>query len=468
MKTTRFTYLKGQKFWITAYVFSTMVLSFQNCGPSFSSNTSTVSLDSIQGATVITAAASNNYSPNQNLSFSFDKRLIGNGPLVWTNLLNSTTNCTEVTANNVDPYTVNCTGKGVLSITLVVNSGTGGVIGPLTSNFIINDGLPRSTSLVPFVITATTGNLNKIGVTPPTFVPSFMQSGNNYAIQETAGTTAGTFNFKFNNNNRFLNEVVANWTLSGGCTSGATNTNTLVVTCPTPVAQPSPAPAPPTSIGINVTLTLSGSDPNGGPFVIPQINWNGTYTYGGALVASFEGLPNPGNPPPPDPASANYIGPQGLLQTTVLFVGQTLRIFNKASATKQYGLNFNGTPCASTGPIPYTASGDYSQFVDCVITAEFGDPTVGSPVPNAYDGSQVFYLIAIDGVKLYNNNCKLCHLDLSISRKQIGNETLDRLKQAIAGQANSQPMLLFDNSYSSHLSSLSDPQKLAIIHALQN
>ncbi len=459
MKTSRFAHLKGQKFWIWTYVFSTMVLSFQNCGPSFSSNSSTVSADSIQGSTVITAALTNNYSPNQNLSFSFDKSLIGNGPLVWTNLLNSTTTCTEVSADNADPYIVNCTGKGVLSITLVVNSGSGGVIGPLTSNFVVNDGLPRSTSLVPFVITAATGNWNKIGVTPPTFVPAFMQTGN-YIIKETTSATPGTFTFKFNNQN-FLPEAQANWSLSGGCTSGATNTNTLTVTCPTPTGSPAP-----TSVGINVTLNVTGSDPNGGPFVIPQATWSGTYTYGGALAVTFAGLPNMGNPPTPDPGSANYIGPQGLLQTTVLFVGQTLRFFNKASASKQFGLN--GLPCAPTGPIPYTAANDYSQFVDCVINAEFGDPAVGSPIPNVYDGSQNFYLIAIDGVKLYNNNCKLCHLDLSISRNQIGNETLDRLKQAILGQANSKPMLLFDSSYSSHLSALTDPQKLAIIHALQN
>ena len=66
MKTTRSSHLKGQKLVIWTYVFLALVLSFQNCGPSFSSNSTTVSLDSIQGATVITAALINNYSPNQN------------------------------------------------------------------------------------------------------------------------------------------------------------------------------------------------------------------------------------------------------------------------------------------------------------------------------------------------------------------------------------------------------------------
>ncbi len=467
MKTTRSSHLKGQKLVIWTYVFLALVLSFQNCGPSFSSNSTTVSLDSIQGATVITAALTNNYSPNQNLSFSFDKSLVGNGPLVWSNLLNSTTSCTEVSADNADPYIVNCTGKGILAITLVVNSGTGGVIGPLTSNFVVNDGLPRSNSLVPFVITASTGNWNKIGLTPPPNVPGFLQGGGGYIIREKANVTPGSFTFSFNNNNRFLNGVIVTWGLSGGCI-GSPNGNSIDVSCP---ALPPPvAPAVnPTSIDINISASFSGSDSVGGPFAIPSANWNGTYVYAtNVLTPTFAGFPAPPAPPTPDPASANYIGPQGLLQTTVLFVGQTLRIFNKASASKQFGLNFNGMPCASTGPIPYTASGDYSRFVDCVITAEFGDPAVGSPIANAYDGSQNFYLIAIDGVKLYNNNCKLCHLDLSISRNQIGNETLDRLKQAIQGKANSQPMLLFDNSYSSHLSNLSDPQKLAIIHVLQN
>ena len=466
MTTKKHSQLKGQKLLIWSYVFVTMVLSFQNCGPSFSASSSTVSQDSIQGASVITAALTNNYSPNQNLSFSFNKSLVGSGPLVWSNLLNSTSSCTEISADNADPYIVNCTGKGILAITLVVNSGTGGVIGPLTSNFVVNDGLPRSNGLVPFVITQATADWNKIGLTPPPFVPQFMRSGS-YVIQQSAGVGVGNFVFRFNNNNRFLNGVVANWTFSSAGCTGAASGNTLNVSCPALPAAVPPA-VNPTTVDLNVTLSFSGSDAVGGPFAIPTANWTGTYTYGGALAATFQGFPAPPNPPTPDPATANYIGPQELLQTTVLFVGQTLRIFNKASATKQFGLNFNGVPCASTGPIPYTAAGDYSQFADCVISAEFGDPAVGSPIANAYDSNQKFYLIAIDGAKLYNNNCKLCHLDLSISRNQIGNETLDRLKQAIQGKANSQPMLLFDNSYSSHLSNLTDPQKLAIIHVLQN
>ena len=447
-----------------------MVLSFQNCGPSFSSNSATVALDSIQGASVITASNSNNYSPNQNLSFSFNQQMIGNGPLVWTNLLNSTTNCTEVSANNVDPYIINCSGKGILSITLVVNSGTSGVVGPLTSAFVINDGLPRSTSLVPFVITALTGDWNKVGVSSPAFIPSFLIKGQSFLIQNPTDNGSGTFVFKFSSNGKFLGGALANWSLSApgcsGAVSGNMNSN-FTVTCPTPAATSPPSTPPPVNVTVNLQIT--GSDPNGGAFVIPSVSWSGVYTYGSPIIAGANnGVASPPSPGVPDPASANYIGPQELLQTNVVFVGQTLRIFNKASASKQFGLNFNGSPCASTGPIPYTAAGDYSQFVDCVMTSEFGDPAVGSPVANAYDSSQMFFLIVIDGVKLYNNNCKLCHLDLSISRKQIGNETLDRLKQAIQGRANSQPMLLFDNTYSSHLSNLTDPQKLAIIHALQN
>ncbi len=458
--------IKEKKFWIWAYVFSTMVLSFQNCGPSFSANSSVVALDSVQGASIITAASSNNYSPGQNLSFSYNRQMIGSGPLVWTNLLNSTTTCIEISANNEDPYVVNCAGKGILSITLVVDSGTSGVVGPLTSDFIVNDGLPRSTSLVPFVITNATGDWNKVGVFTPPYVPPFTIMGGNFLIKNPTDNNAGTFVFKFNNNGRFLSEAVANWTLNApGCTgvpSGNGNSN-FTVNCPPP-GQASPPP-----VTVTVDLQISGSDPNGGNFSIPPVSWSGTYNYSGAIVpGNSNGVPAPPAAANPDPMSANYIGAQGLLQTNVVFVGQTLRFFNKASATKQFGLNFNGTPCASTGPIPYTAAGDYSQFVDCKMTTEFGDPAVGSPIANAYDSSQNFYLIVIDGTKLFNNNCKLCHLDLSIARNQIGNETLDRLKQAIMGQAQSQPMLQFDNSYSSHLSNLTDPQKLAIIHALQN
>jgi len=459
--------LAGQKLWIWSYVFVAMVLSFQNCGPSFSSNSSSVALDSIQAATVITASNSNDYQPSQNLSFSYNQALIGGGPLVWSNLLNSTTSCTEVSANNANPYVVNCPGKGILSITLVVNSGTSGVVGPYTANFIVNDGLPRSTSLVPFVITATTGNWNNIGLTPPTFVPLFLQAGNKqYVIQESqSATVPGSFQFSFNNNNRFLNEVVPTWALTGDCTGAVAsgNANLFNVTCATP------APPAPTTGAVNVTLTLSGSDPSGGPFSIPQATWTGTFTYASnSMAVTFAGLPPMAAAPTPDPTTANYIGPQELLQTNVVFVGQTLRFFNKASATKQFGLNFNGTPCASTGPIPYTTANDYSQYYDCVITSEFGDPTVGSPIANVYDNTQNFFLIAIDGTKLYNNNCQLCHLDLATARNQIGNETLARVQQAIMGQANSQPMLLFDNSYSSHLSNLSNAQKLAIVYALQN
>lgn len=393
--------------------------------------------------------------------------MIGIGPLVWTNLLNSTTTCTEVSANNVNPYIVNCTGKGILAITLVLNSGTSGVVGPLTSDFVVNDGLPRSTSLVPFVITANTGNWNKVGVSTPAFVAPFLIKGQNFLIQNPNDNGNGTFVFKFNNNGNFLSEATANWSLSApGCSgamSGNMNAN-FTVTCPTPSPPSTPAP-----VNVAVNLQLSGSDPNGGNFVIPNVSWSGVYTYGSPIAAgNNNGVAAPANPATPDPLSANFIGPQELLQTNVVFVGQTLRFFNKASATKQFGLNFNGSPCSSTGPIPYSAAGDFSQFVDCVMTSEFGDPAVGSPVSNAYDGSQNFFLIVIDGTKLYNNNCKVCHLDLSISRNQIGNETLARLQQAIKGQAQSQPMLEFDNSYSSHLSNLTDPQKLAIIHALQN
>jgi hypothetical protein len=450
----RLSKLMQNKFVLWSFLFCFLALNFQNCGPNFSAtSTNFSSAVAAQASNVITPVDSNLYKPGQNLSFTYRKDLMPEGPLVWSNLLNSGSNCQEISASNADPYIVNCSGKGVLTVTLVINSGGSNVVGPLSSSFVVNDGVPRSSNLVPMIITSVTGNWNTPGQTLPPFSNLNVIASQNVKLSTTV--PAHTYQFKADPK-AFLANAAMSWSFTApNCmpSAGTSTANNFNVTCSA-------------DSRIDVDLQVSGSDPTAGPFTIAPMHRGGMFSISND---SFTVDPVPATIAMPVPINtdANYIGTQELLDTNVVFVGQTLRFFNKASDTKQFGLG-SDAPCAPTGAIPYTAKDDYSKYVDCKVTKEFGDPAVGSPLSNVYDPNQKFWLIALDGTRLYNQNCKICHVDLNIARNQIGNETLARLVEAIAGKANSIPMSQLDNSYSNHLSRLSNAEKLAIIFALRN
>ncbi len=436
------------------FLFCFLALNFQNCGPNFSAtSTQLSSVVAAQASDVIAPLDANFYKPGQNLSFSYRKDLLRAGPLVWSNILNSGSNCQEISASNADPYIVNCSGKGILTITLVINSGGSNVIGPLSSSYVVNDGVPRSSSMVPMIITSATGNWNTPGQAIPPFQNLNAITSQNVKLSPTV--PAHTYQFKIDPK-IFLANAMMTWNFSApNCApaSGTATANNINFTCTA-------------DSRIDVDLQVTGSDSTAGPFTVAPMHRGGTFT-----IADDKFTPDaaPAAMPMPMPINtdANYIGTQELLDTNVVFVGQTIRFFNKASATKQFGLG-SDAPCAPTGPIAFSEKDDYSKYADCKVTKEFGDPAVGSPLSNIYDPSQKFWLIALDGTRLYNQNCKICHVDLNIARNQIGNETLSRLLEAIAGKANSLPMSQLDNSYSNHLSRLSNAEKLAIIFALRN
>lgn len=581
MKHKKITFKTTQKILLLSYLMIMSILAYQNCGPGFVANSNeglySYMAGVMQGSDIISPMNSNIYKPQQNLSFTFKKNLVPNGTVIWSHLLNSTSSCTEVSSNDSDPYIVNCAGKGVLTVSLLINTGTD-IIGPLRTNVIVNDGVPRTDKLVSYLIKNTTGDWNTQGIARPAPTPYYgIISARKMDTNVRPNVPIkGAMNIRYNPDLLMANESKPTWTFSsasGICTPsvGVTNVQTFDFTC---TANES---------SIDISLVINISDPKAGAYQIPKVTWHGSYdlasdtftitdygpsfssALGVKIAANSSGvtftpdqnallqsliLANPGGavatptfgtlinsgscttsgsgaltlscttdanvfvytiynvtdnqlgtliPPQrvttvnynaaakqytfetrmngvlfvdkvaPLAISANYIGSQELLSTNIVFVGQTLRFFNKASSSKAFALDASA-PCETqiTTAIPYTTTDDYSSFTDCKITKEFGDTDIGSAITNRFDSSQKFYLIALDGTRLYNNNCKACHLDLSIARNQIGNETLSRLEEALQGKANSDPMMRYDNSYGNHLRNLTDAEKLAIIFALKN
>lgn len=156
--------------------------------------------------------------------------------------------------------------------------------------------------------------------------------------------------------------------------------------------------------------------------------------------------PNPGgDPTAPDPDRVDFRIRAGTgtgawnaaASPVVVFVGQTLRIFNDDNIAHR--LVTPGQPCAS--PASDTAPNGYG---DCVIGSAHAANATDLHDKNGT--SAVFYVYALDGADLYQSQskgrCASCHGDITRSNKK--GASFSQIKNAIATRSQMRDIVLTD------------------------